>query len=126
MRKITQKEMFWIAFAGPLFNFVVAALMFPLATSAVSILIYPMVFSFLIGIFNLIPAYPLDGGRIFRSLLKMWGVRDSKAVQITQNTSLLFAILFVIGGAVYFEPFVFLAGLFIGGVVWLERRGATV
>ena len=79
-----------IAFAGPLVNLILAillAIIAPLAgrdltfgnllsfTSTLGELTFASIFSYIfttnlfIGLFNLIPAYPMDGGRILRALL---------------------------------------------------------
>jgi Zn-dependent protease/predicted transcriptional regulator len=69
--------------------------------------------NWILAVFNLIPAFPLDGGRVLRAYL--WG-RDGdlrRATRITSNIGAAFgAWLIVFGG------FVFLLGNFIGGMWW--------
>lgn len=66
----------WIAAAGPLVNFAIAALLAPavllLGTGGLlgTVLISLLSANLLLGAFNLIPAFPMDGGRVFRALLE--------------------------------------------------------
>ncbi|HEX3012223.1 MAG TPA: M50 family metallopeptidase [Syntrophomonadaceae bacterium] len=58
----------YVALAGPLISLSLAAAFYfwPASNAAVSIFV---TFNFFLGCFNLIPALPLDGGRIARALL---------------------------------------------------------
>ena len=75
-----------IAIAGPLVNFALAGL-FTLLRQVFSLAILePLIFfNLVLALFNLLPAFPLDGGRIFRALL---GTRMSytRATQIAART----------------------------------------
>lgn len=78
------REELWIALAGPMVNFVLAGLAFggvallgetealfgegPLTASLPGFAIYV---NLLMGLFNLVPALPMDGGRILRAGLSM-------------------------------------------------------
>ncbi len=75
---------------------------FPLMLIAVNIFILA---------FNLIPAFPMDGGRLFRSALAMRYSR-LKATRIAKNIGQGFAVLFIIAG-LYFNPFLIVIGFFI-------------
>jgi Zn-dependent protease/predicted transcriptional regulator len=79
----------------------------------------------LLVIFNLIPAFPLDGGRVLRAFV--WGLLDSlrQATRIATATGRgIAALMIVLGGifllgiAVGFGPIAFSAGENLGGV-WL-------
>jgi CBS domain-containing protein len=66
-----------------------------------------------LAIFNLIPAFPLDGGRVLRSVL--WGFRKNLqwATRVTSRLGSGFGILMIVFG-LYF----IIRGQFIGGIWW--------
>jgi Zn-dependent protease/CBS domain-containing protein len=78
----------------------------------------------LLAAFNLIPAFPLDGGRVLRSIL--WGLKKNlrSATRISSKIGSAFGIFLIILGA-----FQFLRGNFIGGMWWfligMFLRGAA-
>lgn len=68
-------EEFWIAFAGPFSSFLLAVIFFVglvLMPSGPTYLgkawFYFVKVNIVIGVFNLIPVYPIDGGRMIRSI----------------------------------------------------------
>ncbi|GAB3213492.1 site-2 protease family protein [Marinactinospora thermotolerans] len=69
---------FWVAFSGPLLSLVLAAgglvaYGFADPDTIVGVLLWQLwVANLLVGVFNLLPGLPLDGGRLLRALV--WGV----------------------------------------------------
>ena len=119
-------EELWVALAGPAVNVVLALFLFvyltltrtfePLTSLTVStgsfIERLMVVNLWLVG-FNLIPAFPMDGGRVLRALL---GLRMDyvRATQIAANVGQAFAFIFGFIG-LFSNPFL----LFIALFVWM-------
>jgi Zn-dependent protease/CBS domain-containing protein len=71
----------------------------------------------LLGVFNLIPGFPLDGGRVLRSLI-WWRSRNlQSATRIASNIGRAIGFLFIIGGI-----FLAFTGNFFNGI-WLVLIG---
>ena len=67
---VTPKKEFLIAAAGPFFSLLLALLLERiLKTFPISGVLYAMRLNFALALLNLLPALPLDGGRILKSLL---------------------------------------------------------
>lgn len=126
-----------ITAAGPLVNLVIAGIgSLVLAATGVSLFFsnamlnagtWTQVLSFIVGsnlilfLFNLIPAFPMDGGRIFRSLLSLWLSRE-KATGIATGVGRVLAIGFILYGAYDGQPFLALIGAFIFFAAGAEAR----
>ena len=103
----TAWEEFSIASVGPATSIVLAGL-FWLALQPVSdfrtplngILVYLAVVNLVLALFNLVPAYPMDGGRIFRSIV--WGISGNLRLATTVAAwgGQLFGIAFAVWGVV--------------------------
>src|SRR5579872_1143643 len=96
----------WIAFVGPLTSLVLGVLF-----TALSLLVvgpktplgtatqYLGMANLILGVFNLLPAYPLDGGRVLHALLWRWTKDRLRATQIAASVGRIMAILFIGFGA---------------------------
>ncbi len=95
---------FLISIAGPIASFVLAAIFFllegPLVNFAPALAVakYLSLINGLLGLFNLIPGFPLDGGRVFRAIV--WGVTKNfrRATVIAASTGRFFGFLFIVWG----------------------------
>jgi Zn-dependent protease len=120
------KDEFLISAAGPLVNVVIAgilwiylALFHPLDPeqmdfTTITFSNFPVILlaaNLFIVAFNLIPAFPMDGGRLFRSGLAMKMSR-LKATRIAKDIGQIFAVMFIIAG-LFFNPFLIVIGFFV-------------
>lgn len=119
----TPKSEFLMAIAGPIASFTLSVLFSALAQVAetmkfsvpvIALLSYLSTINLLVAVFNLIPAFPTDGGRVLRSLL--WWMRGDIhwATQLASRISLMFAVLII------FMGFMHMTGdNAIGGLWWI-------
>ncbi|MHB9011825.1 MAG: M50 family metallopeptidase [Ignavibacteriaceae bacterium] len=95
---------FWIAVAGPITSFILAAVFYLLAKAfghnqyIVASFKYLAFINFILAIFNLIPGFPLDGGRILRAIV--WAITKNykQATTIAANAGRFFGFLFIMIG----------------------------
>jgi Zn-dependent protease len=100
----TPKAELWMAAAGPIASLLLAILFLPLALDAeiahryvavAGIAEYLTVMNVLLAAFNLLPAFPLDGGRMLRAAL-WWGTNDFvRATKIATTAGRIFGVGFV-------------------------------
>lgn len=116
---------FQMAFVGPLTSLVIGALSYLgfLAlrgerSALAAILGYLAISNILLGIFNLVPAFPLDGGRVFRSIV--WGITHNArtATRVATAVGIVIAYLFILWGIFLFFSGNTLNGLWIGFTGW--------
>jgi Zn-dependent protease/predicted transcriptional regulator len=111
---------FMMAVVGPLSSLVLAAVCYGSfhvgrgigwSEPIVGVIGYLAYINGLLAAFNLLPAFPLDGGRILRSIL--WGIKGDLrwATRVSSNIGVGFGILFVFVGL-----YQFFQGNVIGGV----------
>jgi len=73
---------------------------------------YLGVLNIILFAFNLIPAFPMDGGRVLRAVLAIRMPLD-RATRIAANVGKAFAVIFGIIGLFFLSPFLILIALFI-------------
>ncbi|MGA7670384.1 MAG: site-2 protease family protein [Nitrolancea sp.] len=118
------KTEFQVAIAGPAVSFVIAAVSLGLSylmrnvnSQLEGIFFYLAMANGLLVAFNLIPGFPLDGGRVFRSIV--WGITHSmdRATNIAGTLGVIIGYLFIVLGV-----FVMFAGVLISGI-WFVAIG---
>ncbi|NRD24623.1 site-2 protease family protein [Winogradskyella litoriviva] len=124
------KQEFLVVIAGPMVNVVIAILLYFIVPvkayiqlnftetfealmrfDVQSFLFFLFVVNVGLVIFNLIPAFPMDGGRMLRALLAM-KIGRVKATDIASRIGLMFAVVFLLVGLLY-NPFLVFIALFI-------------
>jgi Zn-dependent protease/CBS domain-containing protein len=122
---------FQMSFVGPLTSLLIGGLSYLLllviggGTSALAaILGYLAVTNVLLGLFNLVPAFPLDGGRVLRSII--WKISGSvrTATRAATLAGQAIAFLFIVGGIWLIFAGDLLDGLWIAFIGWFLFSGA--
>jgi len=110
---------FTMAFVGPLVSLLIGALSYGLLAlvrgshSLIEpILSYLAVTNILLGIFNLLPGFPLDGGRVLRSIIWKATGNIQTATNVATFVGQTFAYLFILLGILQF-----FAGNGFGGLI---------
>ncbi len=108
-----------MALAGPVTSFILGGIFWLLLTGLNPVQPVPrFLLGFLfyvnvaVGIFNLIPALPLDGGRILRSLLSL-KISHYRATEISTRISKFLAVAMGIYGLLVFNIFLIVIAFFI-------------
>ncbi|MCI0489548.1 MAG: site-2 protease family protein [Blastocatellia bacterium] len=123
---------FWVGIIGPISSAVIAGLFYVVAAlvgdpqSPVGAMAgWLALINLMLALFNLIPGYPLDGGRVLRAIL--WGATGSiqKATRIASLVGEGFAYLFIIGGIILaFRYNNLIGGLWLAFIGWFLRDAA--
>lgn len=113
-----------VALAGPAVNVVIAAVLYaalllggrpdPMSEFGIiggTLTAQLLVTNLWLALFNLLPAFPMDGGRVLRALLATW-FGYARATQMAASVGQAFAVLFVLAGF-FFNPMLIFIGLFI-------------
>ena len=114
----------WVALAGPAVNVAIAALLYLVLVSSGSGLSFDqfewfggnflnklMIVNLWLVAFNMIPAFPMDGGRVLRSLLAR-RLEFGRATRISARVGQGIACLFGIAG-LFSDPFLIFIALFV-------------
>jgi Zn-dependent protease len=125
------KAEFLIAIAGPIVSLALAAL-FSVTQPAVAgiqplwgLAKYLAYINFALVLFNLIPGFPLDGGRVFRALVWAATKNMRRATLIAANTGRFFGFLFIFVGVWKMLNGNFGGGLWIAFIGWFLDNAAA-
>lgn len=95
-----------IAIVGPLTSFAIAAVCYGLGRLVTGPLWADVLAGYLaavnlvVGVFNLVPAFPLDGGRVLRAALWAWSGRVDWATRVASRIGSALALVMVVVGVV--------------------------
>ena len=145
---------FKIAIVGPITSFVIAAVLgiswwilisvdqgitssSPTAITAIAntsnnativiaeaILQYGAIINTMLGGFNLVPAFPLDGGRILRSALLRWKKDYDQSTKIAVRIGTAISYIFMAVGFTMMLTGSFISGIWLLFIGWFLKRGA--
>ncbi|MBW3539897.1 MAG: site-2 protease family protein [Planctomycetes bacterium] len=127
------KAEFVMAIAGPLASVAIAAAFFGLSRGGAA-WNWPAAVTGVLGwlgwingvlvVFNLIPAFPLDGGRVLRAALWHWKGSIRRATRITSSIGAAFGVALIVLGVFAFIAVNPIAGMWYG-LLGLFLRGAA-
>jgi Zn-dependent protease/CBS domain-containing protein len=97
-----------VAITGPVASLVIAGIFYALSyalagaetTMPAEFMQWLFYFNIMIALFNIIPAFPLDGGRGLRAILQLALRNHSQATRIVTLTGQVIGLLLIIGGVV--------------------------
>ena len=117
------KAEFLMAVVGPLASIVIALVSYLIhifgnqhgwSSPVNGIFLYLGFMNLALAIFNLLPGYPLDGGRMLRSVLWHWKKNIRWATRITSEIGAAFGLVLILLGVVSF-----IFGNIVGGIWWV-------
>jgi len=121
---------FQIAIVGPLSSLVIAAVAYviaiqPLDDRIAIVFAYLAFVNFALAVFNLVPGFPLDGGRVFRSLI--WRATGSvrRATEIAGFVGQLVGYGFMLWGLFNFFNGDLFGGLWTAAIGWFLQNAAS-
>ena len=132
------RDEFWIAVAGPAMSFCLASGFWAFAQTVwlasgpfalVEVLLYLALINLVLALFNLVPAFPLDGGRVLRAYLWHKSGDVLAATQTAARSGTFFGYLLMALGVLALFQGAFVAGLWqlmIGGFVLMAARASYV
>jgi Zn-dependent protease/predicted transcriptional regulator len=133
------KTEFLVAIVGPITSFIIGAILLaiaaalgasPMATPNTPVLAMMMWLGYInigLAVFNLVPGFPLDGGRVLRSIA-WWVTKDAvRATRIAARVGQTIATLFIAIGVYRFLGGAGFAGLWIAIIGWFlfDAAGAS-
>lgn len=127
---------FWMGIAGPLVSLAIGlgclsaahglgwVLLTEPATPALAALVWLGYINVSLALFNLIPAFPMDGGRILRALLWRLGGDVARATRAAARVGQIVAVGLILLGLSQFLSGAGFSGLWIGFIGWFLLSAA--
>ena len=121
---------FWIAIVGPLTSLVIGFILLGIVrslgwtpgrepmTPLTAVLLWLGYINILLALFNMIPGFPLDGGRVFRAIVWWITKKPEKSTRIAARVGEVVAILFILYGLFRFFMQANFGGLWLAFIGW--------
>ena len=124
---------FWMGVAGPVMSGLLGGLCAGIASwmdhspavPAVAVLLALSSLNFMLAVFNLIPGFPLDGGRILRAVLWRIGGDEDRATRVSARVGQGIALALFGLGVWEFLALENISGLWLGLLGWFLLDAAT-
>lgn len=124
------RDEFAIAIMGPVVSIAIAAFSFvmwllvqPFQEQITAVFLYLTIVNTVLVIFNMIPGFPLDGGRVFRALLWGWTGSVEKATRWASMTGVMIGYGFIIVG-IFMVFVVLFTGIWMILIGWFLQNAA--
>jgi len=123
---------FSMAFVGPLSSMIIAVFFWAISFAVRdfsqplwALTRYLALINLIVGIFNLIPGFPMDGGRVLRAIV--WKVTGNlrRATRIASSTGQAIAFLFIVFGIFLIFSRALFNGLWMVFIGWFIHSAAT-
>ena len=124
------KTEFWMGIAGPITSALIGALCLGLAailgwdpaaghqSPQLAMLVWLGIINISLAVFNMIPGFPLDGGRVLRAIVWWITGEGSRATRVAARTGQAIALVFIIVGLFRFFNGAGFAGLWLTFIGW--------
>ncbi|MBC7333603.1 MAG: site-2 protease family protein [Actinobacteria bacterium] len=122
---------FVMAIAGPASSFFLAILFGTIWAFTRNIVMigepskYLALVNVALGVFNLLPGYPLDGGRVLRSIIWKFSGSLQQATFVASNSGRVIGFLIIAWGFFFFFTGNFLNGIWLVFIGWFLQSAAT-
>ena len=130
------KTEFWVAIAGPITSLIIGFGCLAISmgfgwhasaepqTAVTAVLVWLGYINIGLALFNMIPGFPLDGGRVLRSII--WGITKNadRATRIAARVGQVVAVLFILDGIWQFFHGGGFGGLWIAFIGWFLMDAA--
>jgi Zn-dependent protease/CBS domain-containing protein len=130
------KTEFWVAIAGPIASLIIGLGCLSIAlglgwqrstephTAATGVLVWLGYINIALAVFNMIPGFPLDGGRVLRSIV--WAITKNadRSTRIAARVGQVVAFLFILDGIWRFFSGAGFGGLWIAFIGWFLMDAA--
>jgi len=124
------KSEFWIAIAGPMTSVAIGLIVLATAwltgwlpgsepaTPVISVLVWLGYINIMLAVFNMIPGYPLDGGRVLRAVIWWLTGNADRSTKLAAQVGQVVAFLFILSGLHRFFVGANFGGLWLAFIGW--------